>query len=1391
MLYVIRRMPAFALLPIVGVFLLGWGLPTRAGMAGDYDIGGGNNDFPDLVTAVDSLQAAGLDSAVTFNVYTGTYNGQVNLPGNIPGLGEANPLTIRNAPGESPVVTSISSHAFNFTGADYVTLQGLEITDCYRHGINNSYSGSDFSSHNHFLSNYIHDIGAGGNYAGIYLAQATDCLLLGNEISGAYYGVHIYDGRRNLVANNMITDIEYYGIRQYLGNDNSYYYNSVYGEPQAAFYRSSGTNTTVKNNIFYQTGSGSDYAYYLLGDLTTYPVNSNHNDLYAPDAILGYYISDLLTLEEFQAATGLDSNSISQDPGFIDPGTGDLHIITILPSPVDGAGIPVSITNDFDGDPRDPTSPDIGADEFSYQPLDYYVELNPEEAIAHVSPGDSADYLFIIANHGTENDTYDLSVTITGELWDHEIWNSDGTETIDSIAVLSMAVDSFLVRVSVPPGVHHGDVSYGEVVAASGSSARNILTDASRTLTIALVPVTLPYYEDFDSTDGVFEATGCWDWGDPSYTPGPPVSCSEPYCWGTNMTGNYPNNACCHLDSPPIVLDDPAALTFCHWYHMEGDDDGGNVKISTDGGASWNLLTPDGGYPYDSCYASCIHGEPNFSGSSGGWITDTFELIDYTGQTVIIRWTLGSDALGTTYAGWYVDNVNVEALDEWQVELEPEYQMEGLAAGDSCDYRLTVFNHGFYNDVYSLSVGEVPAGWVATFYDQTGTTVIDSVGPLEYGDTADFFIRLVSDTSASPGLYTAQVMADSRYGSRRNTLADTVTVAAYICPGIYNLPYYEDFNYAGEDPPCWSIVDGGSVQGSNGTWHAELIEENDYWMVADSRSEGPGATQDEELISPWFDCSGATLVFLEYWHLFNCRNGDSAQVDIRVGNSPWHNVVTHTIDTEGTTVHDVSSWAAGQDSVRLRFHYQSAYGWWWFVDNVGLYEDMLWADAATTCIRISPVGTSVNDGAVKQSGATYDVYATIQVSGNQVVDVAVSASDDYGWSSVDTLHNATGGTCQEILFPDTWTGLGAGQGNTMTVIASAEGDTIPANDVMAKSITVPYPIGDTLVVDDGVLSNAIYLLGFDNVIATKFTPTDFPAQINWIAVRLLGPSDHGWPWPDATVDQYRLTIWLENAFNPGYPIDPPLWTEVNMYSSYEAAGWAFVSPNTPIVILEGSFWVGFQNLANCASLGKEGLGLDETTDFPDQKWIRLNRVWQQYDPYTVPGDYMIRSNVTSMVLPAIDDLVISLQQGLDEVAHVALTWSPVSGAMQYNIYKSTEDWQTGYVLIDSTTEANYIDFNAVPTEGISFYYVTAKNIAIDAAGNAVRCPRHISRAVRRPRLTAPYQAVGEISGDGNAPNWLGAFGGRKLASPGAVGSSPEEQVQQMGTIETRRMPPER
>ncbi|MCP4713104.1 MAG: hypothetical protein GY869_31120, partial [Planctomycetes bacterium] len=172
-------------------------------------------------------------------------------------------------------------------------------------------------------------------------------------------------------------------------------------------------------------------------------------------------------------------------------------------------------------------------------------------------------------------------------------------------------------------------------------------------------PGVFSYEEDFEEDDGEYtEEGGGWEYGSPTYGPGGAHSGEN--LWATVLNGDYENNASWTLSSVPITIaGSEPHLTFWAWYSIENSWDGFNVKISIDGGASWTVIDPVGGYPDDSIVGL---GEPGFTGDSGGWVQHVFDLAGYEGD-VMFRWHFGTDSSVNTYPGVYMDDVYVGDLE--------------------------------------------------------------------------------------------------------------------------------------------------------------------------------------------------------------------------------------------------------------------------------------------------------------------------------------------------------------------------------------------------------------------------------------------------------------------------------------------------------------------------------------------------------------------------------------------------------------------------------------------------------------------------------------------------------------------------------------------------------
>jgi len=176
------------------------------------------------------------------------------------------------------------------------------------------------------------------------------------------------------------------------------------------------------------------------------------------------------------------------------------------------------------------------------------------------------------------------------------------------------------------------------------------------------------YVYDFENDNGGFTGTASWQWG--ALTNGPGSAYQGVNVWATNLAGNYGSGEHSELITPELNLagfSNPK-LKFAHWYDIEeyfGSTelayDGGNVKISTDGGSNFSVIDPLGGYQYTiSTGGNILDGQGVFSATSAGWELAEFDLSAYAGMEVLFKFDFGSDE-SLTYAGWYVDSVVVSS----------------------------------------------------------------------------------------------------------------------------------------------------------------------------------------------------------------------------------------------------------------------------------------------------------------------------------------------------------------------------------------------------------------------------------------------------------------------------------------------------------------------------------------------------------------------------------------------------------------------------------------------------------------------------------------------------------------------------------------------------------
>jgi hypothetical protein len=176
-------------------------------------------------------------------------------------------------------------------------------------------------------------------------------------------------------------------------------------------------------------------------------------------------------------------------------------------------------------------------------------------------------------------------------------------------------------------------------------------------------------YTEYDPVD--------WVWSDdlPDGGDGGAFYAVNSVSIGNCIAGSDDQSGVMHLDSPAIVIPtgNRPLLVFDHWFATESKFDGGNLKISVNGGdfelieaASFrfNPYNLDLNQTFEN-NTNPLAGEPAFSGIEygtvrGSWAQSQVELSGFVepGDDVRIRFDFGVDGCNGIF-GWYVDNVSI------------------------------------------------------------------------------------------------------------------------------------------------------------------------------------------------------------------------------------------------------------------------------------------------------------------------------------------------------------------------------------------------------------------------------------------------------------------------------------------------------------------------------------------------------------------------------------------------------------------------------------------------------------------------------------------------------------------------------------------------------------
>ncbi|PID27622.1 MAG: hypothetical protein CSB55_08085 [Candidatus Cloacimonadota bacterium] len=445
---------------------------------------------------------------------------------------------------------------------------------------------------------------------------------------------------------------------------------------------------------------------------------------------------------------------------------------------------------------------------------DHYVEVEEVESLDQLV-GLDAKYQITIRNSGTENDTYNLS--LSGNTWIAGIFVSGTTNPLSSIQINAGESVEADIRVTVPEDAEQYETD--SLVFTATLSTDSSVNSSINVITRALTPEPLPLSEGFEEW---FPAKWEKECSSPAYfKQGNESYDGEKSAMQNNLSYYSMTNS---LISPFFKADADSLILSFYW--MNNRD-----NTNSNGKNELIIYTSDDGEIWEQkdMICACL---------SNGWKRYSKVISsDAVKIKISVKKYYGSSQYHT-----YIDNftlVNYENYD-YSAEIAGVGE-DSQKTGRSIRHCVTLYNTGTETDSYSLTVSD--NSWNIAVYEHDTDIPVSQVelSPLQ---TAVFDVAVSVPANVAGGAMDSLVFS-------ANSQNDSSVHPSLTVKTIANSS--EDFSYG--IPPSWTVID----QNEDGRmFYSDYSGEQHYASIS--------GTNNDWLITPRLQISQAR-------HLLNFKAG--------------------------------------------------------------------------------------------------------------------------------------------------------------------------------------------------------------------------------------------------------------------------------------------------------------------------------------------------------------------------------------------------------------------------------------------------------------------------------------------------------------------------------------